>query len=185
MPSACGAVATAVTVAFAPRASLPRLQLNSAPAVVHVPTLEVAETRARPAEKLALAVTCVIEDFALFVTVAVYMTYFGKPAADGGTTSGASEIEMQTSGPRVVHFSVSAAPDVAAPPKPKAARTASATAYPHLDTVLLAPGKVPLPVANDGLTSSPRGQTRSQAAEMRLAGIEPATLRSGGARSIP
>ena len=42
-----------------------------------------------------------------------------------------------------------------------------------------------LPAANDGFTSSAQGQTHTRAEDMRLAGIEPATLRSGGARSIP
>jgi hypothetical protein len=71
VPSTSGAVAVAVTVALVLRASLPRLQVNSPPAVVHDPTLEVPDTRSRPGEKLAAAVTCVIEDCARFVTVAV------------------------------------------------------------------------------------------------------------------
>jgi hypothetical protein len=70
VPSACGDLATAVTVALAFRASFPRVQL-SPPVVVHDPTLEVAESRTRPAEKLALAVTCVIADCARLVTVAL------------------------------------------------------------------------------------------------------------------
>jgi hypothetical protein len=45
-------------------------------------------------------------------------------------------MEMQTRGDPAVHFSVSAAEDVAAPSKPNAAKKASAINNPHLGMLL-------------------------------------------------